>query len=62
MKTRSIRSLMALALLAGTNAAFAQGTGFTYQGRLNDGGNPANKIYDLRFMTPASGRPSSREP
>jgi hypothetical protein len=28
---------------------FAQGTAFTYQGRLNDGANPANGTYDLRF-------------
>jgi len=28
---------------------FAQGTAFTYQGRLNDGTNPANGIYNLRF-------------
>ena len=28
---------------------FAQGTAFTYQGRLNQGGNPAQGIYDLRF-------------
>jgi hypothetical protein len=28
---------------------FAQGTAFTYQGRLNDGGSPASGIYDLRF-------------
>jgi len=27
----------------------AQGTAFTYQGRLNDGGAPANGVYDLRF-------------
>ena len=27
----------------------AQGTAFTYQGRLNDGANPANGNYDLRF-------------
>ncbi len=26
------------------------GTAFTYQGRLNDGGNPANGTYDLRFV------------
>ena len=32
--------------------AFAQGTGFSYQGRLNDGGSPATGIYDLRFTTP----------
>src|SRR5664279_4251740 len=30
-------------------AAQAQGTAFTYQGRLNDGVNPANGSYDLRF-------------
>lgn len=30
-------------------SALAQGTAFTYQGRLNDGANPANGIYDLRF-------------
>jgi hypothetical protein len=30
-------------------AAFAQGTAFTYQGRLNDGVNPATGIYDLQF-------------
>jgi len=29
--------------------AFAQGTAFTYQGQLNDGGSPANGIYDLTF-------------
>src|SRR5579872_4589775 len=29
--------------------ARAQGTAFTYEGRLNDGGNPANGSYDLRF-------------
>src|SRR5258708_29467300 len=28
---------------------FAQGTAFTYQGRLNDGASPANGNYDLRF-------------
>src|ERR1017187_770507 len=28
--------------------AFAQGTAFTYQGRLNDATNPANGSYDLR--------------
>jgi hypothetical protein len=29
--------------------AFAQGTAFTYSGRLNDGGGAANGSYDLRF-------------
>ena len=31
------------------STCLAQGTAFTYQGRLNDGSNPANGIYDLRF-------------
>ncbi len=31
------------------STVFAQGTAFGYQGRLNDRGNPANGIYDLRF-------------
>jgi hypothetical protein len=30
-------------------STWAQGTAFTYQGRLNDGANPAAGIYDLRF-------------
>jgi hypothetical protein len=35
---------------------YAQGTAFTYQGRLNDGSNPANGNYDLRFTVfPTSG-------
>ena len=35
--------------LAGGMLAHAQGTAFTYQGRLNDGTNPANGAYDLTF-------------
>jgi hypothetical protein len=41
-------------------SAFAQGTAFTYQGRLNDSGNPANGTYDLRFTVwdaPTNGTP-----
>ena len=30
-------------------AAMAQGSGFNFQGRLNDGTNPANGSYDLQF-------------
>src|ERR1035437_8239701 len=40
--------LLAAITLASVNA-FAQGTAFTYQGRLNDGASPATGIYDLRF-------------
>src|SRR5215471_15583450 len=36
-------------LCAVIEPAFAQGTAFTYQGRLNDGANPASGSYDLRF-------------
>jgi Chaperone of endosialidase len=42
------------------STAFAQGTAFTYQGRLNDGANPANGSYDLMFTlfaTNSSGVP-----
>jgi hypothetical protein len=36
-------------LFAAISPAFAQGTAFNYQGRLNDGTNAANGIYDLTF-------------
>jgi hypothetical protein len=36
-------------LLVGALNLRAQGTAFTYQGRLNDGINPANGTYNLRF-------------
>jgi hypothetical protein len=32
-----------------SNSASAQGTAFTYQGRLNTGGSPANGTYDIAF-------------
>ena len=41
--------LTVLAIFAGINHAAAQGTAFTYQGRFNDGTNPATGNYDLRF-------------
>ena len=31
------------------STVLAQGTAFTYQGRLNSGGSPANGTYDLQF-------------
>ena len=41
---------LALAAVFSFNSKLAaQGTMFTYQGRLNDGANPAGGIYDLRF-------------
>ena len=45
--------LIALTLLSALSSqlstASAQGTAFTYQGRLNDGANSANGTYDLTF-------------
>jgi trimeric autotransporter adhesin len=52
---RTLLKLTTLALLACStlnyqlSTAFAQGTAFTYQGRLNDGGSPAHGTYDFRF-------------
>ncbi len=51
MKTRILRfiSCSITLLCAAASSVFAQGTAFTYQGRLNDGSAPASGIYDLRF-------------
>jgi FG-GAP-like repeat/Chaperone of endosialidase len=49
MKTKFTCLLILLAFLAGVHQAAAQGTAFTYQGRLIDGGFPATGIYDLQF-------------
>ena len=39
-----------LAILCAVQRLCAQGTAFTYQGRLNDGGSPATGNYDLQFQ------------
>ena len=55
MKTKfTLIKWAALLLLLSTlnhqlSTVHAQGTEFTYQGRLNSGANPANGSYDLRF-------------
>src|SRR6267154_996347 len=52
MKSR-ILLLAAIALsslFAAVSPVFAQGTALTYQGRLNDGTNPAKGNYDLLFI------------
>ena len=36
-------------VLAAAGAALAQTTSFTYQGRLTDGGTPANGMYEIQF-------------
>jgi hypothetical protein len=41
--------LVVLFLLTSAMTALAQGTAFNYQGRLQDGGAPANGNYDLQF-------------
>ncbi|MEI6169137.1 MAG: hypothetical protein WCS52_18300, partial [bacterium] len=41
--------LALLAVMAGALHLQAQGTAFTYQGRLNNASGPASGIYDLRF-------------
>jgi hypothetical protein len=54
MKPRIQQTLLALALLSTLNlqpsTAFAQGTAFTYQGRLNTGTNGVKGKYDLTFQ------------
>jgi hypothetical protein len=55
MKTRIPHLVFALALLVFSSfnsqlsTAFAQGTAFSYQGRLNVNASPANGLYDFRF-------------
>jgi hypothetical protein len=49
MKTKISPLLIVLALLAGVFQVAAQGTAFTYQGRLNNAGGPANGTYDLTY-------------
>jgi len=47
--TQHILTLARLLSVFFTEGLHAQGTAFTYQGRLNDGGSPANGSYDLTF-------------
>ena len=49
MKMKLHLGIVAVALLASAPLLLAQSTAFTYQGRLNDGVNPAGGIYDFRF-------------
>src|SRR5437588_9522677 len=53
---RTSRFTLVVALLSTLNSqlpAFAQGSAFTYQGRLASGTNPANGSYDFRFRLAA---------
>jgi hypothetical protein len=49
MLNRSRIFIIALALFLCAQAAFAQGSVFTYQGKLTDAGNPANGAYEMQF-------------
>ena len=53
VKTKLYHLILPLALFCAFNSpftnVFAQGTAFTYQGQLFNGGNPVNGSYDLRF-------------
>jgi hypothetical protein len=51
MKTNNLFPLVAVlcSLFPTITPAFAQGAAFTYQGRLNENGGPANGSYDLQF-------------
>lgn len=50
MKTLSFHTLLLFSCLALLRSSAAPlGTAFTYQGKLADGGNPAQGIYDFRF-------------
>src|SRR5262245_59460126 len=49
IKLRGSSLAMALLLVAITITALAQGTAFTYQGKLTDSGNAPNGNYDFEF-------------
>jgi len=59
MKNSTLKHWILFVLLCGSAvAARAQGTAFTYQGRLNDGPLLANGLYDVKFLlfdSPTSG-------
>src|SRR5262245_11466494 len=48
MKMKSL-CLVEAHIIAGAQGVFGQSTTVTYEGRLNDGGSPANGLYDLTF-------------
>ena len=56
MKSKSLLLLGAVlgSLFTAVNPVFAQGTAFTYQGRLTDNGSPASGTYDLPVLRSSS--------
>lgn len=74
MKQKILLAILSTLLIVGFGVAMATadgpvGSGFTYQGQLNDNGSPANGIYDFRFWlyeqdtegTPIGGDDNYRE-
>ena len=59
MKTTPQKLLLAFFLAGATLQLHAQGTAFTYQGRLNSGGAAANGSYDLQFTLYATNVPGA---
>ena len=49
MKLTGLLFSIVLVALCVASSAQAQSSAFTYQGKLTDGGNPANGDYDLQF-------------
>src|SRR6266576_447143 len=49
IKKSSFTATGLMLFLLTTATAFAQTTSFTYQGRLMDGGTPANGTYEIQF-------------
>lgn len=43
-------SLLLISVLLAAGSAFAQGTAFSYQGKLTDAGTPATGNYDIQFL------------
>ena len=52
MRTSNLPLFAALSgmLFVNAESALAQGTSFTYQGRLNEGGGAATGLYDFQFQ------------
>ena len=53
-KTTLTKSLCMVGMVLGASVsvwAAPVGTAFTYQGRLTDGGSPANGLYDFKLVT-----------
>jgi hypothetical protein len=48
LRTPALAALLLATLLHQPSTALAQGTAFTYQGRLTEGGQPASGLYDFR--------------